>query len=280
LTLPLPVEELTFSIRCCGLRLQAKTILPPCTGLTGHRATLVFLHEGLGSISQWRSFPLALVRATGLPALVYDRCGYGGSDPLARPPDPSYLETEAFERLPEVLAACGIESPILVGHSDGGTIALLHAARYPQGSLGVIAEAAHVFVEEVSLQGIWRTLHEFETTQLRERLRAHHGDKVDAVFRGWSEVWLSPAFQSWSMEELLPGIRCPVLAVQGEEDEYGTPAQVDAILQGVAGPAQALLIPGCAHVPHFQARERVLDGMARFIRETVLPAGGALPTFS
>ena len=272
-----PCEELTFSLRCCGSRLQAKTILPPDTSLTGHRATLVFLHEGLGSITQWRNFPLALVHATGLPALIYDRCGYGRSEPLAQPPDPSYLETEAFERLPAVLAACGIESPILVGHSDGGTIALLHAARYPQGPLGVVTEAAHVFVEDISIQGIWRTLHAFETTPLRDRLRAHHGDKVDAVFRGWSEVWLSPAFQTWSMVDLLQGIRCPVLAVQGEEDEYGTQAQVQAIVQGVAGPAQALLLPGCAHVPHFQAKEQTLAGMARFILDSVLPAHRPLP---
>jgi pimeloyl-ACP methyl ester carboxylesterase len=273
----LPCEELTFSIQCRGVRLQAKTILPPDTALTGHRATLVFLHEGLGSITQWRNFPLALVRATGLPALVYDRCGYGRSESQPQAPDPSYLEVEAFERLPEVLDACGIEAPILVGHSDGATIALLHAARFPQVPLGVVSEAAHVFVEEVSLQGIWRTLHEFETTPLRERLRTHHGDKVDAVFRGWSEVWLSPAFQSWTMVDLLPAIQCPVLAVQGKDDEYGTPAQVRAITQGVTGPAQALLIPGCGHVPHFQARDQVLDGMARFILEKILSPGRMLP---
>jgi len=264
-------EELSFDIRAGGTRLHAKTILPPGTALTGPRPTLVLLHEGLGSVSQWRAFPLALVRATGLPALIYDRCGYGKSGSRPRPMDPSYLEEEACELLPEVLAACGIESPILVGHSDGATIALLHAARFPSGPLGVISEAAHVLVEPVSLQGIWRTLRAFETTALRDRLRTHHGAKVDAMFHGWSDVWLSPAFRDWSMVDLLPAIQCPVLAIQGEDDEYGTPAQVAAITGGVSGPATALLIPGCAHVPHFQAREQVLAEMVRFI-EAVVPA--------
>ena len=265
---PTACEELTFELRTGGMRLQVKCILPPGTALTGSGATLVFLHEGLGSITQWRGFPGALARATGLPALAYDRCGYGRSEAHPRPLDPSYLETEAFERLPEVLAACVIEAPILVGHSDGATIALLYGSRFSPA--GILSEAAHVFVEDLSIQGIWRTLHAFETTPLRDRLRAHHGDKVDAMFHGWSDVWLSPGFRDWSMVERLGGIRCPVLAIQGEDDEYGTPDQVRAILEGVSGPVAGLLLAGCAHVPHFQARERTLAGMARFIAETIL----------
>jgi len=250
-----------------GIRLQAKTILPPGASLTGRGPSLVFLHEGLGSITQWRSFPLDLARATGLPALVYDRCGHGKSEARARKPDPSYLEVEACERLPELLSALGIEAPILVGHSDGATIALLHAARFPGAALAVIAEAAHVFVEDRAIQGIWRTLREYETTGLRSRLHRHHGDQVDAMFYGWSDVWLSPAFRDWTMVDRLPEVRCPVLAIQGEDDEYGTPDQVQAILLGVSGPAEGLLLPGCAHVPHFQAREAVLERMARFVGE-------------
>jgi pimeloyl-ACP methyl ester carboxylesterase len=265
---PPPCEELTFGLLAGGMRLQAKVILPPDTQLTGPRPSLVFLHEGLGSITQWRSFPQALARATGLPALVYDRCGHGKSEARTRPPDPSYLELEAWERLPQVLAAVGIEAPILVGHSDGATIALLHAARFPKGPSSpraVIAEAAHVFVEPQSLQGIWRTLREYETSDLRQRLRRHHGDQVDAMFHGWSDVWLSPAFRDWNMLDRLPEIRCPVLAMQGELDEYGTPDQIQAILLGVSGPAEGLLLPGCAHIPHLQARDAALDGMVRFI---------------
>jgi pimeloyl-ACP methyl ester carboxylesterase len=262
---PPACEELTFGILAGGSRIQAKSILPPGTALTGNRPTLVFLHEGLGSISQWRRFPLDLAQATGLPALVYDRCGYGRSEARGMPADPSYLELEAFERLPEVLAACGIEAPILVGHSDGATIALLCAAHFPGLPLAVVSEAAHPFIEGRTIQGIWRTLRAFEATSLREQLRSHHGAKLEALFRSWSEVWLSPAFRDWTMVPLLPAIRCPVLAIQGEDDEYGTPDQVRAILQGVSGPAEGLLLPGCAHVPHFQARDRVLERMAAFI---------------
>jgi pimeloyl-ACP methyl ester carboxylesterase len=267
-THPPACEELSFGLSAGGARIQAKSILPPATGLTGHWPTLVFLHEGLGSITQWRHFPLALARATGLPALVYDRIGHGRSEARNSPQDARYLETEAFERLPEVLAGCGIEAPILVGHSDGATIALLYASRFPL-ALGVVAEAAHPFVEARCLQGIWRTLHAFETTSLRERLRSHHGPLVDTLFRGWSEVWLSPEFRDWSMVHLLPAIQCPVLAIQGEDDEYGTPDQLRTILHGVSGPAEGLMLPGCAHVPHLQALEPVLERMTQFIGSIV-----------
>ena len=262
---PSACEELSFGLKAGGVRLQAKTILPPGTSLTGRRPALVFLHEGLGSITQWRGFPLALASATGLPALVYDRRGYGKSETWARPPGTAFLETEAFEQLPELLAACGVEEPILVGHSDGATIALLFASRFPGQALGVVSEAAHPFVEAQTIQGIWRTLRAFETTRLREQLRAHHGTKADTLFRGWSNIWLAPAFRDWTMVHLLPAITCPVLAIQGEEDEYGTPDQVRAILQGVSGPVEGLLLPGCAHAPHHQARDQVLDAMTRFI---------------
>ena len=268
-TRTLACEELAFGIAAGGSRIQAKSVLPPGTSLTGGGTVLVFLHEGLGSITQWRHFPSALAQATGLPALVYDRCGYGKSEAWARPPDPAFLETEACQRLPEVIAACGIEAPILVGHSDGATIALLCAARFPGLPLGVLAEAAHPFVEDQTIRGIWRTLRSFETTPLRDRLQRHHGAKVDTLFRGWTGVWLSPAFRDWSMVHLLPAITCPVLAIQGEDDEYGTPDQVRAILQGVSGPVEGLLLPGCAHAPHHQARDQVMARMEAFIEGIV-----------
>jgi pimeloyl-ACP methyl ester carboxylesterase len=261
--------ELTFGLLAGGLRLQARSILPPGTGLTGPGPTLVFLHEALGSITQWRHFPAALAAATGLPALVYDRAGHGKSAPRPLPVPPGYLETEAWDRLPAVLAACGIEHPFLVGHSDGATIALLYAARCPESPVGVIAEAPHVYVEDAALRGIWRTLQAYETTPLRGRLRVHHGDQVDAVFRSWSDTWLSPAFRDWSMTGHLPSVTCPVLVIQGEDDEYATADQVRSVLEGVSGSARGLLLPGCAHVPHFQAREEVLGAMARFVREQV-----------
>ena len=266
-TQPPACEELSFGFQAGGRRLQARSILPPGTSLSAGGPTLVFLHEALGSITQWRQFPAALAAATGLPALVYDRLGHGRSEPRPGPPEPSYLETEAWERLPEALAACGIRTPFLVGHSDGATIALLYAARFPTAPAGVIAEAPHVFVEDAALRGIWRTLQAYESTPLRDRLRTHHGDQVDAVFHAWSDTWLSPAFRDWSMAGQLPAITRPVLVIQGEDDEFATPDQVRTVLEGVSGFARALVLPGCRHVPHFQAREEVLAAMARFIRE-------------
>jgi pimeloyl-ACP methyl ester carboxylesterase len=261
---PPPCAELSFGIQAGGAHLQAKTILPPGTGLTGPGPTLVFLHEGLGSITQWRSFPLALARATGLPVLLYDRHGHGRSAPRTGPPDPGYLAREACECLPEVLATVGIEAPILVGHSDGATIALLYAARFPRSPLAVVAEAGHVFVEALTLQGIWRTLRAYETTQLRDQLARHHGAAVDAMFRAWCEVWLSPPFRDWNILDQLPAILCPVLVVQGEADPYGTLDQVQAIFTGVSGPVQGLVLP-CGHVPHLEAVADTLDGITRFL---------------
>jgi len=261
--------ELSFDLQVGGRRLRAKAITPPKRDLADGLPVMVFLHEGLGSITQWRDFPRSLVRATGLPALVYDRYGHGQSEALAGPKLPLYLEEEAVIRLPEVLSGCGINAPILIGHSDGATIALLYAAAFPKTVLGVVSEAAHVFIEQESIQGIWRTLQAFETTPLREQLARHHGEKVDSMFRGWSNVWLSPGYQDWSMLERLPRIQAPVLAIQGEDDQYGTPAQVHAITNRVAGPSQGLLIPGCAHVPHFQAREKVLAEVTTFVQGLV-----------
>ena len=262
---PPACEELSFSIAAGGSRIQAKSVLPPGSALTGGRPVLVFLHEELGSITQWRHFPLALAQATGLAALLYDRLGHGRSEARDRLPGTDYLEVEAFERLPKVLAACGIEAPLLVGHSDGATIALLYASRFPGVPAAVVAEAPHPFIEEATIRGVWRSIHTLESAALRERMRSHHGSQAEALFRAWSDIWLSPAFREWSMVHLLPAIRCPVLVIQGEDDACATPDQVRAILEGVSGPAEALLVPGCAHVPHLQARDLVLAGMARFI---------------
>jgi len=256
-----------LDVQAGGKRLRVRTLR---TGREPEGApTLVFLHEGLGSIGQWRDFPAALARAAGLPALLYDRFGYGASEAREGPQDPRFFELEAYERLPAVLEACGVDRPFLVGHSDGGTIALLFAARFPDRPLGVIAEAAHVFVEDVALEGIARAVQAFATTPFRDQLARHHGAKVASTFHGWSDVWLAPEHRHWRMEDRLAAITVPVLAIQGEDDEYGTPAQVEAIVRGVGGPARALLLPGCGHVPHFQARDAVLGAMVAFVRETL-----------
>ena len=227
--------------------------------------TLVFLHDALGSIAQWKDFPASLVRATGLKGLVFDRWGYGLSEPIALPRPTNYLDREATHFLPAVLSACQIDRPILVGHSDGGTIALLYAAAFPHKTIACITEAAHVFVEDVTLSGIRATVQAWKSTDLRDRLARYHGEKTETVFRGWSETWLRGDFRNWSMLHRLAQITCPLLVVQGMEDEYGTAAQVEAIVQGVSGEASPLFITDCGHNPHAQAADVTLRAMARFI---------------
>jgi pimeloyl-ACP methyl ester carboxylesterase len=231
----------------------------------GGGPTLVFLHEALGCIAMWRNVPAQLSRMTGLPALVYDRHGHGRSGALAGPRNPDYLDREALEILPAVLAAGGITDPLLIGHSDGGSIALLYAARYP--ARAVVTEAAHVFVEEVTLAGIRDAVEAWRGTELEQKLARHHGRKTGTLFNAWAETWLSDAFATWNIEAALPGVTCPTLIIQGEDDEYGTPRQANAIAAGVSGPARTLLLPDCRHVPHLQAADRVVPAIADFIAD-------------
>ncbi len=260
------VSRKTFQLCAAGHRLHAERIEPDAVtpGMDG--TTLVFLHEGLGSVGQWRDFPSLLSEKTGLPALVYDRWGYGNSEPFTLPRSTRYLHDEALLSLPAVLDACGIASPILVGHSDGGSIALLYAATRPGGVCAVITEAAHVFVEDVTLAGIREAVNVYASTDLGRRLARYHGDKTDLVFRGWADTWLSADFRDWNIEDYLPAVRCPVLVIQGVDDEYGTPAQVDAIVRQVSGRAKPMLVR-CGHIPHAEAKEEVLEAMAGFIEE-------------
>lgn len=229
---------------------------------------LVFLHEGLGSTGQWKDFPVLLCGRTGRPGFVYDRLGHGKSDPMSLPRDPRYLHEEAFLALPETLEDQGIEKPFLIGHSDGGTIALLFAARFPGRVSAVITEAAHVFVEDVTLEGIRKAVDLYGKTDLPKRLSAYHGANTEGVFHGWADTWLDPRFRDWNMVRELPDVRCPLLVIQGEGDEYGTAAQVKAIADKTSGPAQAWLVPDCGHIPHLQAKEAVLLRMASFIEAT------------
>ena len=232
---------------------------------------LVFLHEGLGSIPQWTArgvdAPARLVAATGHPALVFERQGYGRSDPLPAPRHPGYLYDEAWQALPRVLDSAGIDRAILIGHSDGGSIALLFAARFPDRTDRLVSEAAHVIVEDVTLAGIReaKTAYDASGSRLKAALQRHHGDRTDAVFAGWADAWLSPEFRGFDMRDQLPGITAPVLAIQGDGDEYGTPAQLEMISAGVAGPVETWLVPDCTHVPHHQAADGVLPRIARFI---------------
>jgi len=226
---------------------------------------VVFLHEGLGSISMWRGFPQAFCAAHGLAGFVFSRYGYGNS--TAKPRDerwaPDFMHRQADEVLPALFAAVGIERPWLFGHSDGGTIALLHAARHPVA--GVIAVAPHLFVEDVSVKSIELARDAFESSDLRARLAKHHADP-DSAFRGWNDAWLSPEFRAWNVERDIETIACPVLAVQGVDDEYGTLEQIRAIARRV--PQTVLLeIADCGHSPHRDQPDGLSQAAGRFITE-------------
>lgn len=259
-------------VRVDGVRLPIRHIRPADWAAEGsdRLPTLVFLHEGLGSIGLWKDVPEVLVRATGLPALVYERQGHGAADPLTAWPRPvDYLAIEAEHVLPRVLTAAGVERYIHIGHSDGGSVALLHAALGPGGLLGAITLAAHVFVESETLEGIRAARHAFVHGALRQRLMRWHGRNTDSVFWAWNTTWLAPPFAAWDMTDRLPAIRCPLLVVQGDRDPYGTPAQVDAICSGTGGPAGALMVPDCGHSAHLEARATVLPAMAAAVRDWV-----------
>ena len=230
---------------------------------------LVLLHEGLGSVRLWRDFPQKLAAATGFPLVVYSRYGYGDSEPIAAPHGPRYMHDEALVTLPELRRALGLEDVILVGHSDGASIALIHAGSGHK-TRALILEAPHVFVEDVSIASIAEARKAYETTELRQRLARYHAD-VDSAFRGWNDAWLDPAFRDWNIEAYLAGVTCPVLAIQGADDEYGTPKQLEAIARGVKGRFERLVLRNCKHSPHRDQEAIVLEAMAGFAERVSAP---------
>jgi pimeloyl-ACP methyl ester carboxylesterase len=225
--------------------------------------TLIMLHEGLGSLALWRDFPARLAEATGCATLVYSRLGYGQSDKLTAKRSVDYMHEEGLETLPALREALAIDDPILVGHSDGASIALIHAGIRRWKVRGLILEAPHVFVEDVTIASIAAARATYQTTDLRARLARYHDD-VDGAFRGWNDIWLDPEFRAWTVEEYLPAIDCPALLIQGEDDEYGSSAQLDAIAGKIAGPVETLLLQDCRHSPHRDQPEATLAAMARF----------------
>ncbi|MDX1524475.1 MAG: alpha/beta hydrolase [Anaerolineae bacterium] len=246
-----------------GHRLEYAWHGPP----PGDAPTLVFLHEGLGCVALWRDFPVKLAQATGCGALVYSRLGYGRSDPCALPRPISYMHDEGLAVLPQVLAYFNIRDCILVGHSDGGSIALITAGGTPAAPLrGVITEAAHVFCEDISVASIEAAKSLFERGNLRQKLQKYHGDNVDCAFWGWNGAWLDPEFRHWNIETYLPKIAVPVLALQGEGDQYGTKAQAEAIVKQAGGGAEMLMLSDCGHTPHREQEAATLQAMARFVR--------------
>lgn len=225
--------------------------------------TIVMLHEGLGSIALWRDFPHKLAMRTGCGVQVYSRYGHGGSEKLTEKRPVEFMHHEGEVVLPELLDKLGITRPILLGHSDGGSIALIFASKYPERARALILEAPHVFVEDLSVASIAAAKVRYATSDLRGRLGCYHAH-VDATFWGWNDIWLEPDFRSWNIESCLDSIRCPVLCIQGEEDEYGTPAQVESIRARVPA-TEILMLPNCKHSPHRDQQAATLEKMAEFV---------------
>lgn len=228
-----------------------------------NRPTLVFLHEGLGSVAMWRDFPAKVAAATGCRTLVYSRYGYGQSDVLETPFTVRYMHDEALLALPRLLDKLDIKKPILIGHSDGGSIALIHAGGARREVAGLVLMAPHVFVEDISVESIAKAKVAFETTDLAQKLAKYHRDPVK-TFWGWNDIWLHADFRAWNIEEYLPDIRCPLLAIQGCDDEYGTMAQIEAIA-AVVPDAEILELADCRHSPHKDQPQATLEAMAGFI---------------
>ncbi len=230
---------------------------------------LVFLHEGLGSVSLWRDFPEALCRQTGCGGLVYSRWGHGRSGRNDQPRSVQFMHDEAQAALPALLDALRIRAPILIGHSDGASIALIYAATSADPPKALILEAPHVFVEDLTVQRIAETRARFLTGDLRSRLARHHGENVDTLFHAWTGVWLSPEFRSWNIEDYLPCIDAPTLIIQGLQDEYGTSRQVERLAAGLSRRRDtvSVLLNECGHSPHVDQREAVEAAMASFIRD-------------
>ena len=230
---------------------------------------VVFLHEGLGSVAMWRDWPAQLCGAGGYRGLVYSRYGYGRSTP--RPHGerwaPRFMHDEAEQALPSLLEAVGVDAardpPWLLGHSDGGSIALIHAALHPDRVAGVVALAPHIVVEDVSIASIERAREAWHATDLRHRLARYHADP-ESAFGGWNGAWLAPEFRAWSIEAMLPAVRCPVLAIQGTDDEYGTLAQVEGIA-AAAPRAELLVLEGCGHSPHRDQPDALARAITGFI---------------
>lgn len=245
-----------------GARLEFLAIDPAA----GAAPTLVLLHEGLGCVAMWKDFPRRLAVATGCSVLAYSRAGYGGSTPCPLPRSPGFMHDEGLKVLPRVLDAAAIRQAILIGHSDGASIALINAGGTADPRIvGLVLMAPHVFVETLTVSSIREAHAAYRTTGLRERLARYHGDQVDATFLGWAAAWLDGGFLAWNIEAYLPRVAVPVLLIQGEQDNYGTLRQLDAIQAQVPGATERLLLTDCGHAPFRDRPAETLQAIAGFI---------------
>lgn len=249
-----------------GLRLSICRVI---NSASKKHPVIVYLHDSLGSISAWGRFPQLLCEHTSCDGLIYDRQGHGRSDPIEKARKPDYHQHEVHVLI-ALLQKLGMSDVILFGHSDGGTIALLAAAMYPLIIRGVVSEAGHVFNETVTQDGIRAAKVLYDTNEkLHSRLRAHHGEKAKKLLEIWTDDWLLPEFLDWNIEAFLPLVKCPVLVIQGENDDFGTVAQVESICSRVSGSSDAYILPQTGHVPHKQAVNLVLERTSRFIESVV-----------
>lgn len=246
-----------------GARLEYRHIGPaPETA-----PTIVMLHEGLGAITMWRDFPDQLAEATGFGVFVYARQGYGKSSPCALPRPLDYMTREAVDVVPKLLDVIGFRRGVLLGHSDGGSIAAIYAGHHEDPRLaGTVLMAPHFFTEDFGIASIAEARKAYDTTDLRGKLMRHHFDNVDCAFEGWAGAWLDPKFREWDITEFLPPTRTPTLVVQGKDDQYGTVAQVDAVVEMSGGPVETALLDDCGHSPFRDQPDAALDVSAAFIK--------------
>ena len=236
--------------------------------------TLVLLHEGLGCVSMWKDFPAKLAARTGYGVLVYSRPGYGKSDPVKLPRPLSYMHDEAFDVLPHVLDQAGVRKTILVGHSDGASIATIYAGgRQDFRVRGLVLVAPHFFVEDVSIASIAAAKLAYETGDLRARLARHHGENVDVAFHGWNDAWLDPGFRAWRIDDAVAHVRVPILIVQGRDDQYGTLAQIRLAETDAYCPVETAVLADCGHSPHIDRPAETLAAVAEFIHRLAAHEG-------
>lgn len=231
------------------------------------RPVLVLLHEALGCIGMWKDIPEQLAEETGCNVLVYERQGYGLSSEITLPRDDDYLVEEGEVWLPRLIDKLKLKSVILIGHSDGGSVALIGAASMPAQVKGVVTEAAHIYIDHLTTAGIKEAVERYETTNLKDKLARYHGDRTDLLFRAWHETWLRGRKRPMNLRPWLGRIECAALIIQGKDDCYGVPEQVTDICDGIGARAESLFLPECGHVPHFEAREKMISAVVRFVAQ-------------